>query len=99
MEGKQVSAAELKQVWAADFDQLAQEVAQAMNAAQDGHIIADTEEPVRQANAVFRERLYEKAVGLLPRRQEAFSPSACRATEQGPAADHLSDGQRASARA
>jgi hypothetical protein len=99
MEGKQVSAAELKQVWAADFDQLAQEVAQAMNAAQDGHIIADTEEPVRQANAVFRERLYEKAVGLLQRRQEAFSPSACRAAEQGPAADHLSDGQRASARA
>jgi len=96
MDGKQISAEELKQVWAADFDQLAQAVAQAMNAAQDGHIIADTEEPVRDANAVFREHLYEKAVGLLQNRQEAFSPSARRAAKQGPAADQPSDGQRAS---
>ncbi len=98
MEGKQVKAEELKQVWAADFDQLAQEVAKAMNAAQDGRIIADTEEPVRQANAVFREHVYEKVIGLLQKKQEAFSPSARRASEQGPTADHPSDGQRASAR-
>lgn len=98
MEGKQVKAEELKQVWAADFDQLAQEVAKAMNAAQDGHIIADTEEPVRQANAVFREHVYEKVIRLLQNQQEAFSPSAQRASEQGPAADQSSDGQRASER-
>jgi len=92
MEGKQVSVEELKQVLAADFDQLVQEVAQAMNAAQDGHIIADTEEPVRQANAVFRKQLYEKAIRLLQKRQEAFSPSAGRTAEQRPAADHSPDG-------
>jgi hypothetical protein len=36
MAGKQVSVEELKQVLAADFDQLVQEVAKAMNAAQGG---------------------------------------------------------------
>jgi hypothetical protein len=99
MEGKQVSVEEVKQVLAADFDQLAQAVAQAMNAAQAGHIIADTEEPVRQANAVFREQVYEKVIRLLQSQQEAFSPSARRTAEQRPATDHPPDGQRASVRA
>jgi hypothetical protein len=98
MEGKQVTAEELKQVWAADIDQLAQEVAKAMNAAQDGRIIADTEEPVRQANAVFREHVYEKVIGLLQKKQEAFSPSARGTAKQRPAADDPSDGERASER-
>jgi hypothetical protein len=71
-------------------------VAQAMNAAHAGRIIADTEEPVRQANAVFREQLYEKAIGLLQKKQEAFSPSARRAAEQRSAADDSPDSQRAS---
>ena len=35
-------------------------------------LIADTEEPVRQASAVFRERLYAKAIGLLQKQQEAL---------------------------
>jgi len=96
MEGKQVNVEELKQVLAADFDQLVHEVAKAMNAAQGGRIIADTEEPVRQANAVFREQLYEKAIRLLQNRQEAFSPSARRTPEQRAAADDPPDGQRAS---
>ena len=99
MEGKRVNVEELKQVLAADFDRLAEEVAQTMNAAHDGRIIADTEEPVRQANAVFREQVYEKAIRLLQDQQEAFSPSARRAPEQRPAADHASDGERASVRA
>jgi len=96
MEGKQVSVEDLKQVLAADFDQLVQEVAKAMNAARDGRIIADTEEPVRRANAVFREQAYEKAIRLLQKKQEAFSPSARRTPEQRSATDHPSDGQRAS---
>ena len=96
MEGKQVSVAELKQVLATDFDQFVAEVAQTLNAAQAGRIIADTEEPVRQANAVFREQAYAKALGLLQKRQEAFSPSARRAAKQRGAADDASDGQRAS---
>lgn len=99
MEGKRVSAEELKQAMAADFEQLAAQVAEVMNAAQDGRIIADTEEPVRRANAVFREQMYEKAIRLLQTKQEAFSPSARRAAEQRPAAHDASDGERASARA
>jgi hypothetical protein len=99
MEGKRVSVEVLKQAMATDFEQLAEEVAQAMNAARDGSIIADTEELVRQANAVFRERLYEKAIRLLQNQQEAFSPSARRAQKQRPAADHVSDGERSSERA
>jgi hypothetical protein len=99
MEGKRVSVEEVKQAIVADVDQLAQAVAQAMNAAHDGRIIADTEEPVRQANAVFREQMYEKAIRLLQSKQEAFSPSARRTPEQRPAADHASDGERASVRA
>jgi hypothetical protein len=98
MEGKEVSAEELKQVWAAEFDQLAQEVAQAMNTAQAGRIIADTEELVRDAQAVFREQMYAKAIRLLQSRQEAFSPSARRAAEQRPARDDAFDRQRASDR-
>ena len=76
MEGKRVSAQEVKQAIMADVDQLAEAIAQAMNAAQAGHIIADTEEPVHDATAAFRERVYEKAMGLLQKQQEAFSPSA-----------------------
>lgn len=99
MEGKRVSVDQLKQAMVADVERLAAEVAEALNAARDGSIIADTEELVRQAHAVFRERLYEKAIRLLQEQQEAFSPSARRAAEQRFAADDVSDGQRASERA
>lgn len=96
MEDKRVSAEEVKQAIVAEVDQLAEAVAQAMNTAHAGRIIADTEEPVHQATAVFREQLYEKAIRLLQNRQEAFSPSARRTAEQRRAADDPSDGQRAS---
>jgi hypothetical protein len=92
MEGKRISVEQLKQAMAADFEQLAQEVAEAMNAAKDGSIIADTEELVRDANAEFRERMYAKAISLLQSKQEAFSPSAERTEEQGPPADDASNG-------
>ena len=96
MEEKQVSVEELQRVLAPEFDQLVQEVANALNAAQAGHVIADTEEPVHQATAVFREQLYQKAIRLLQNRQEAFSPSARRTAKQRAAANHPSDRQRAS---
>jgi hypothetical protein len=94
MEGKRVSVEEVKQAMVADFDRLAEAVAQALNAAHDGHIIADTEEPVHQASAVFREQAYEQVIRLLQTKQEAFSPSAARTAEQRPAADHPPDGER-----
>jgi hypothetical protein len=99
MEDERIGVEELKQALAADFDRLAQEVAAAMNGAKDGRIIADTEEPVHDATAVFREQVYAQAIRLLQNQQEAFSPSARRAPEQGPPADHPSDGERASERA
>lgn len=95
MDGNQVSAEELKQAMAADIDQLVQKVAAAMNAAQAGRIIADTEEVVRDAHAQFREQTYAQAIGLLQNKQEAFSPSARRISQQRQTADHPSDGQRA----
>ena len=98
MDDQQVSAAELKQAMAADFERLVQEVTAAMNAAKAGRIIADTEELVRNATAVFREQMYAQAIGLWQKKLEAFSPSARRTSEQGPAADHPSDGERASER-
>jgi hypothetical protein len=96
MESKRVSVEQLKQAMAAEVERLAEEVAKAMNAARDGSIIADTEELVRQANAVFRERLYEKALRLLQDKQEAFSPSAQGAAKQRGAGHDVSDGERAS---
>jgi hypothetical protein len=96
MEDKRVRVEDVKQAIVADIDQLAQAVAQTLNAAQDGHIIADTEEPVHEATAVFREQRYGKAIRLLQNRQEAFSPSARRTAKQRCAADHPPDGQRAS---
>jgi hypothetical protein len=96
MEGKGITVEELKQAMAGDFERLAERVAAAMNGAKDGRIIADTEELVRDANAVFREQMYAKAIGLLQNRQEAFSPSARRASEQRLPADDAPDGERAS---
>lgn len=96
MERNRIDVEQLKQAMAADIEQLAQQVADTMNAARDGSIIADTEELVREAQAVFRERLYEKAIGLLQDKQEAFSPSARRVAKQRSSGDDVSDGERAS---
>lgn len=92
MENRVVNAEELQQSMAADIERLVQEVTEAMNAARDGRIIADTEERVRDAHAVFREQVYAKAISLLQSKQEAFSPSARGAAEQGPSDDDASDG-------
>ena len=91
MENKCVTAEELEAAWTEDIHRLAEEVAEAMNTAQPGRIIADSEEPVRDANAAFRQRLFEKALGLLQDKQEAFSPSAPRVEEQGQADDDAPD--------
>ena len=78
MDDKKITPEELKVAWARDVEELAEKVAAAMNAAQPGNIIDESEEPVRDASAEFRERLYQKAVDLLQDKhlQEDFSPSA-----------------------
>ena len=77
MEGIKITPQELKVAWAKDVDELAEQVAAAMNAAQPGNIINESEEPVRDASAEFRQRCYQKAVDLLQDKllQEDFSPS------------------------
>ena len=81
MDDQKVSAEELEKLLAGDIHRLAEQVAEAMNSAQPGRIIADSEEPVRDAHAEFRQRVYEQALSLLQSKQEAFSPSADRAEE------------------
>lgn len=75
MDDKKITREELKAALAKDFERLVDQVAEAMNSAQPGRIIADSEEPVRDANAEFREALYQRALDLLQRKQEAFPPS------------------------
>lgn len=95
MEDKKVTADEIKAMLVGDIDALAEEMAAAMNAAQAGRIIADSEEPVREAHGKFRQQAYQKALGLLQAKQEAFSPSAQRTSQQGQQAGDPRDGQRA----
>jgi len=81
MDDKKITPEELKSAWAQDVDELAEKVATAMNAAKAGRIIADTEELVRGAHAVFREQAYQASIDLLAKSMapEAFSPSGRRA--------------------
>ena len=80
MPDKKITPQELKTILNVDIDRLLEQVAQAINNAQPGRIINDSEELVRDANAEFRQRLYQKALGLLQDKQlqEDFSPSAKR---------------------
>jgi len=77
MDGKKITAEELQTELQADLKVLAEKIASAINAAKFGRIIADSEEPVRDAHAVFRQQAYQKAIDLLGKRmaQEDFSPS------------------------
>lgn len=83
MDDKRITAKELKEAWSSDIDRLANQVAEALNRARPGRIIAESEEPVRDANAEFRQRIYEQGISLLQDKQKAFPPSAERSSEQG----------------
>lgn len=75
MDDKKITPDELEAAMQGEFKRLVREVAEAMNAAQPGRIIADSEEPVRDVSAEFRQRLYQRAIDLLQSKQGAFSPS------------------------
>jgi len=78
MQGQRITAEELVVELQGDLKALAEKMAAAINNARLGRIIADSEEPVRDAQAVFRQQAYQKAIDLLAQRmgKEAFSPSA-----------------------
>jgi hypothetical protein len=80
MADQRITAEELLAELQGDLKALAEKMAATMNAAKAGRIIADTEEPVRDAHAEFRQQAYQKAIDLLAKHasQEAFSPSAQR---------------------
>lgn len=75
MEDKKITTKELQLAMEQEFTEMVQEVVEAMNNAKPGSIIADSEEPVRDANAKFKQQIYQKALDLLQKKQEAFSPS------------------------
>lgn len=77
MEGGRITAEELQAQLQADVKALAEEIAAAINQARAGRIIADSEELVRDASAVFRQKAYQRALDLLQKKalQEGFSPS------------------------
>ncbi len=75
MDDKRITAEEVLAEVDVDVKVLAQQIADAINHAQDGAIINQSEEPVRDAHAVFRQATYQKALSLLEKKQQAFSPS------------------------
>jgi len=83
MEGKGITAEQLMAELQGDFREMAEKMAATMNAAKAGRIIADTEEPVRDAHAEFRQQAYQKSIDLLADSlsREAFSPSGERSDD------------------
>lgn len=75
MEDKRITAEDILAEIDIDVKQVAQEIADAINNAQAGAIIDQSEEQVRDAHAVFRQTTYQKALSLLDKNQQAFSPS------------------------
>ena len=75
MEDKKITVKELQNAMEQEFTEMVQDVVEAMNNAKPGSIIADSEEPVRDANAKFKQQIFQKALDLLQKKQEAFSPS------------------------
>lgn len=92
MEGKRVTPEEIEALLVADVRALAKKMAAAMNEAADGRIIADSEMPVRDAHAEFRQQAYQKAISLLQAKREAFSPSAQGDAQPRQASGDASDG-------
>jgi radical SAM superfamily enzyme YgiQ (UPF0313 family) len=70
----EISKEQLKQALSGDFERLLDEVAKALNKAKPGHIIDDSEEPVRDAAGQFRQQVFAKAIELRSQ-SEAFPPS------------------------
>jgi len=76
---EKISVSQLKKAMRGEVDTLIEDVVKAVNQAPPGRIIADSEELVRQASALFRQRLYERALQLRQQHSEAaFSPGGRR---------------------
>jgi len=74
MDGKCVTAEQILTEIGIDLERMAQKVADAINTAEAGAIIDQSEEPVREAMAELRRQTYQKAIDLLSKSQQDFSP-------------------------
>ena len=96
MDDKRVTAEEILAEIDLDVKRMAKKVADAINNAEAGAIIDQSEEEVRDAHAELRQKTYQKAISLLDENQQAFSPSAessrPKVEKQGQTEDQLSDG-------
>jgi hypothetical protein len=69
----------------AEMENLLNQVADAVNAALPGQVIAGSEEQVRDLFATFRRRAYEKAIQMrVDAAEAAFPPSGRPADRQAP---------------
>jgi hypothetical protein len=77
MDDKRITPAEVEAILQADVKALAARMAKAINDATAGRIIDESEEPVRDAHAEFRQQAFQKALDLLQNKalQGDFSPS------------------------
>lgn len=74
-----IDAKQLETSLREEFERCIAAVAQAVDGAKMGAIIDDSEEPVRQATAQLRQKIFEKAIQMKTDAAEAaFSPSASR---------------------
>lgn len=82
----ELSAQALRDQLLASFEQLCEDVALAVNQAQPGQVINQSEEKVRDLLADFRLAAYQAAVQLrLEAAQAAFPPSPSSRQRQAPA--------------
>jgi hypothetical protein len=71
-----IDAEKLKELMLNEFEQCISDVTQAVNDGRAGSVIDDSEEPVRQATARFRQQLFEKAIQMKTDAADAaFPPS------------------------
>lgn len=74
-----IDAKQLENSLREEFERCIAAVVQAVDGARIGAIIDDSEEPVRQATAQLRQKIFEKAIQMKTDAAEAaFSPSASR---------------------
>lgn len=94
MEDKRVTAEEIMAVLMGDVRALSEKIAEAMNTARDGAIINDSEIPIWKAHNAFREDVTNKAVRLVQKKHEAFSPSSGGDAQSRLEEDHSCDDER-----
>lgn len=83
----EIDAKQLTKSLREDFERCIDAVVRAVNGARVGAIIDDSEEPVRQATAQLRQKIFERAIQMKTDAAEAaFSPSAKRDIRKPPSA-------------